>query len=117
MCCEAITPSARALGRRIDEESAMQGYCGRVAIVDLTSRRVDYSGLPESVLRSFIGGRGLGAAILCRHDGPSEPLAPESPLCVLAGPMTGTDFTLSNRLDFVLRLRYTAAQDVAKTRR
>src|SRR5215813_2370273 len=81
----------------------MQGYCGRVAIVDLTNRRVDYSGLPESVLRSFIGGRGLGAAILCRHDGPSEPLAPESPLCMLIGPMTGTDFPLANRLTFVFR--------------
>src|SRR5262252_5335457 len=92
-----------ALGRRIDQENAMQGYCGRIAIIDLTNRRVDYSGLPESVLRSFIGGRGLGAAILSRHDGPSEPLAPESPLCVLVGPMTGTDFPLSNRLVFVFR--------------
>ena len=81
----------------------MQGYCGRIAVVDLTNRQVDYSGLPESVLRSFIGGRGLGAAILCRHDGPSEPLGPESPLCVLVGPMTGTDFPLSNRLVFVFR--------------
>ena len=81
----------------------MQGYCGRLAIVDLTNRQVDYSTVPESVLRSFIGGRGLGAAILCRHAGAVEPLAPENPLCMLVGPMTGTDFPLSNRLVFVFR--------------
>ena len=81
----------------------MQGYCGRLAIIDLTNRKVDHSTVPESVLRSFIGGRGLGAAILCRHAVAVEPLAPESPLCVLVGPMTGTDFPLSNRLVFAFR--------------
>src|SRR5262245_12399268 len=81
----------------------MQGYCGRLAIVDLANRQVDYSIVPESVRRSFIGGRGLGAAILCRHARASEPLAPENPLCMLVGPMTGTDFPLSNRLVFVFR--------------
>ena len=81
----------------------MQGYCGRLAIVDLTHRRVDYSTVPDSVLRSFIGGRGLGAAILVGMAGIVEPLAPENPLCMLVGPMTGTDFPLSNRLVFVFR--------------
>jgi aldehyde:ferredoxin oxidoreductase len=81
----------------------MHGYCGRLAIVDLTKRQVDYSAVPESVLRSFIGGRGLGAAILYRHARSIEPLAPEHPLCMLVGPMTGTDFPLSNRLVFVFR--------------
>ncbi len=81
----------------------MQGCSGRLAIVDLTSRKVDHSTVPDSVLRSFIGGRGLGAAILCRHAVAVEPLAPESPLCLLVGPMTGTDFPLSNRLVFAFR--------------
>jgi aldehyde:ferredoxin oxidoreductase len=81
----------------------MQGCSGRLAIVDLTSRTVDHSTVPDSVLRSFIGGRGLGAAILCRHAVAVEPLAPESPLCLLVGPMTGTDFPLSNRLVFAFR--------------
>ena len=64
---------------------------GRIAVVDLTARRVDTSEIPESVFRSFIGGRGLGAAILLRHGGDGEPLAPESPLCMLVGPTTGTE--------------------------
>jgi aldehyde:ferredoxin oxidoreductase len=64
---------------------------------------VDISEIPDSAFRSFIGGRGLGAAILLRHGGPVDPLAPESPLCMLAGPMTGTDFPLANRLTFVFR--------------
>jgi aldehyde:ferredoxin oxidoreductase len=53
----------------------MQGYCGRPAIVDLTHRHVDYSTVPDSVLQSLIGGRGLGAAILYRHGRTVEPLA------------------------------------------
>jgi aldehyde:ferredoxin oxidoreductase len=81
----------------------MQGYCGRIAIVDLTHRHVDYSTVPDSVLQSLIGGRGLGAAILYRHGRTVEPLAPESPLCMLIGPMTGTDFPLANRLTFIFR--------------
>ncbi len=81
----------------------MQRHHGRLAVVDLTCRRVDYSTAPDSVLRRFIGGRGLGAAILCRHGGTVEPLEPESPLCMLVGPMTGTDFPLSNRLVFAFR--------------
>src|SRR5262245_20778367 len=85
------------------EEPSMQGHCGRLAIVDLTKREVDFSVVPESVLRSYIGGRGLGAAILYRHGRGREPLAPESPLCLLVGPMTGTEFPLSNRLVFAFR--------------
>lgn len=81
----------------------MQGYCGRLAIVDLTHRHVNYSTVPSSVLQSLIGGRGLGAAILYRHGRIVEPLAAESPLCMLIGPMTGTDFPLANRLTFVFR--------------
>ena len=81
----------------------MQAYCGRLAIVDLTHRQVDYSTVPDSVLQSLIGGRGLGAAILYRHGRTVEPLAPDSPLCMLIGPMTGTDFPLANRLTFIFR--------------
>jgi aldehyde:ferredoxin oxidoreductase len=45
-----------------------------------------------------MGGRGLDDAILYRHGRMVEPLAPESPLCMLVGPMTATDFPLANRL-------------------
>ena len=88
---------------------------GRIAVVDLTARRVDTSEIPESVFRSFIGGRGLGGAILLRHGGNSDALAPESPLCVLVGPMTGTDFPLANRLTFVFRSPQTGTVAWANT--
>ena len=81
----------------------MLGHRGRIAVVDPTARSVDTSEIPESVFRPYIGGRGLGAAILLRHGGNGEPLAPESPLCMLVGPMTGTDFPRANRLTFVFR--------------
>ena len=93
----------------------MFGNRGRIAVVDLTARHVDTSEIPESVFRSFIGGRGLGAAILLRHGGDGEALAPESPLCMLVGPMTGTDFPLANRLTFVFRSPQTGTVAWANT--
>jgi len=76
---------------------------GRLAIVDLATGTVDHSRIAQELSSAFIGGRGLGAAILCRHGANAEPLAPESPLCMLLGPMTGADFPLANRLTFVFR--------------
>jgi aldehyde:ferredoxin oxidoreductase len=81
----------------------MGDSCGRLAIVDLAHASTDYATIADSLRHAFIGGRGLGAAILCRHGGNTEPAAPESPLCMLVGPMTGADFPLANRLTFVFR--------------
>jgi aldehyde:ferredoxin oxidoreductase len=81
----------------------MLGYNNRIAIVDLTRRRVDYSQPSDRLLRSYIGGRGLGAAILYRHGNAVDPLSPESLLCMLVGPGTGSGLPLANRLVFVFR--------------
>jgi hypothetical protein len=32
----------------------MQGYCGRLAVVDPTHRHVDYSTVPDSVLQLLV---------------------------------------------------------------
>jgi aldehyde:ferredoxin oxidoreductase len=81
----------------------MLGYHRRVALVDLSKGTVDYVQPSVTQLRDFIGGRGLGAALLSEHGATTEPLDPESVVCVMAGPLTGTDFPLANRLAFVFR--------------
>lgn len=81
----------------------MHGYHNRIALVDLTRATVDVFHPDDDLLRAYIGGRGLAAAFLDGHGPGLEPLEPASPLCVLAGPLTGTNFPLANRLAFGFR--------------
>lgn len=81
----------------------MLGYHRRVALVDLSTGTVEYLQPAVTQLRDFIGGRGLGAALLSEQGAITEPLDPESVVCLMAGPLTGTDFPLANRLAFVFR--------------
>lgn len=80
----------------------MTAYNNKIAIVDLTNHSVDYSHASDRLLRSYVGGRGLGAAILYCH-GKKDPLSPESLMCILAGPATSTGLPLANRLVFTFR--------------
>jgi aldehyde:ferredoxin oxidoreductase len=79
----------------------MHGYHQRVALVDLTKSTVDYMEPSPKLLRDFVGGRGLGVRLLSDHGPTIEPLVPESVLCLAAGPLTGSDFPLANRLAMV----------------
>ena len=81
----------------------LAGYHHCIALVDLTRSTIDYLRPDDALLRGVIGGRGLGTALLHDHGPTLEPLAPESPLCLMAGPLTGTNFPLANRLAFVFR--------------
>ena len=59
----------------------MYGYQGKVLHVDLGSGECWEEDLPEAVLRSIIGGVGLGSYLLYRHCPPgAEPLGPDNPL-------------------------------------
>ena len=80
-----------------------KGYNNRIAIVDLTSREVEYSTFAETGLEQWLGGRGLGAALISKHSKTTAPLSPESFLYFGIGPLTGSGFPLSNRLTFVFK--------------
>jgi aldehyde:ferredoxin oxidoreductase len=68
------------------------GYCGTLLDVDLTEGTVTKRPLPEEkVLRTWIGGAGLGVHLLCqniRRDAKASD--PETPIIVMTGPLTGT---------------------------
>lgn len=87
------------------------GYCGTLLEVDLTQGTIKKSPLPdEKVLRTFVGGTGLGLHLLCqniRRD--SKALEPDTPIIIMTGPLTGTKapsssdwkvITLNPHLDF-----------------
>ena len=76
----------------------MYGYHGTVLIVDLTTQTVLRERLPESVLRSFIGGTGLASYMLYRHCPPgADPLGPDNPLIFACSPLIGSRLTTSSK--------------------
>ena len=69
----------------------MNGYMGRLLVVDLTSGQIEDESLNEDYARQFIGGSGLAARYLYDLvDADTNPLGPENPLLFMAGPLTGT---------------------------
>lgn len=82
----------------------MFGWHGRLAVVDLTADRVAYEELPLDLLKTYIGGRGLGVKLLSdRLDPRVDPLAPENVLVFAVGPLTGTNAPTAGRFSVVTK--------------
>ncbi len=74
------------------------GYVGGHYRVDLSTGTSEQMAFSPEILRSFIGGAGLGARILFDMTGPhTDPLGPENVLAFLTGPLTGTPAISSGR--------------------
>lgn len=74
------------------------GYRNRVAWVDLTTGNVEYKPIDEEDARKYIGSRGLGAKYVFDNGPDVDPLGPDNILCLMTGPLTGTDASLSGRI-------------------
>ena len=74
------------------------GYANRIGFVDLTTGRVKYEDPPEDWKRKYIGARGLGVKYVFDNGPGVEPLSPDNILCVMVGPLSGTDVRMSGRL-------------------
>ncbi len=82
----------------------MHGFHGEYLRVDLTDGRSDRIPIPESVLRRFLGGVGLGAWLLHREAPPGVgPLAPAAPLIFAFSPLVGTPLTTSAKFAVVAK--------------
>ncbi|MFN8469866.1 MAG: aldehyde ferredoxin oxidoreductase family protein [Caldilineaceae bacterium] len=79
------------------------GFANRIAWVDLTSGDVEYKGIDETDARKYIGARGLGVKYVFDNGPDVEPLSPENILCVMNGPLTGTNVNMSGRLAVVTK--------------
>ena len=67
------------------------GYMGKLLFVDLSTGVIKEETPDENLYRDFIGGYGLGARVLYRHQkGGVDPLGPENTLGLVTGPLTGT---------------------------
>jgi aldehyde:ferredoxin oxidoreductase len=80
------------------------GYFGRALVVDVGEAAARALPLPDELLRSYIGGAGLGAWLM--HElGPAgvDPLAAEAPLAFVFSPLVGTPLTTSAKFAVVAK--------------
>jgi aldehyde:ferredoxin oxidoreductase len=74
------------------------GYIGRFLHVDLSVGLFREEKPPESLLREFIGGYGIGARLLYDLMPPgADPLGPDNILGFVTGPLTGTPAVIASR--------------------
>ncbi|MDD5474147.1 MAG: aldehyde ferredoxin oxidoreductase family protein [Candidatus Methanoperedens sp.] len=76
----------------------MHGWTGKTVTIDLSGGRISETKTDSGILRSYIGGRGLGVKLYCDAIDPDiDPLSPENILIFATGPLTGTPAPMSGR--------------------
>ncbi|MCB0043027.1 MAG: aldehyde ferredoxin oxidoreductase, partial [Caldilinea sp.] len=79
------------------------GFANRVAWIDLSSGNVEYKGIDETDARKYLGARGLGVKYVFDNGPDVEPFSPDNILCIMNGPLTGTNVNMSGRLAVVTK--------------
>lgn len=79
------------------------GFNNRVARINLTTGDVSYEQLNPEDVRKFLGARGLGVKYLLDNGPEVEAFSPDNLLCVMTGPLTGTEVKMSGRLAVVTK--------------
>jgi aldehyde:ferredoxin oxidoreductase len=78
----------------------MDGYAGRILRVDLTCSAAAVESLDPDMAKEFLGGRGFGAYLLYTETEPGlDPLSPQNPLILSAGPLSGLLVPGAGKLD------------------
>ncbi len=78
-------------------------YTGRWIHIDLSTGRSQVSDTDRTLLERFVGGKGLGFALLEELAPGPDPLGPDNPLIFVNGPFTGTPVQTSARTCLVTR--------------
>ena len=69
----------------------MHSYSGKCLVIDLTTQKAETRGLPEGLLRSYLGGVGLGTRLLMEWVKPgTDPLSPNNALIFASSGLAGT---------------------------
>jgi aldehyde:ferredoxin oxidoreductase len=69
----------------------MDGFYGRILKVDLTDRHWRIEAIGDDVLKTYLGGKGIGTYLLYENNPAGvDPLAPENCLIFATGPATGS---------------------------
>lgn len=82
----------------------MYGLIGKILRVNLTKGTVEEEYLSDSLVRKYLGGRGLGTRIYMNEvDKDTEAFDPENKLILMTGPLTGTLASSSGRLMWITK--------------
>lgn len=79
------------------------GYANRVAWIDLSDGAIEYKEVDQKDAEMYLGARGLGVKYVFDNGPEVDPLSPENILCVMGGPLTGTNVNMSGRLAVVTK--------------
>jgi aldehyde:ferredoxin oxidoreductase len=80
------------------------GYFGKALLVDLNTGSGEAEPIEEAVLRSYIGGAGLGTWLMHKYcPARVEPLDPRAPLMFVFSPLVGTPLTTSAKFAVVAK--------------
>jgi len=80
------------------------GYFGKALLVDLSTGSGEAAAIDEPVLRSYIGGAGLGTWLMHKYcPAGVEPLDPQAPLMFVFSPLVGTPLTTSAKFAVVAK--------------
>ncbi len=76
----------------------MKGFFNQLLRINLSDQRFTVEPIPESVFRSYLGGKGLGSYLLLEENPPHvDPFSPENRLIITLGPLADTPFYGSSR--------------------
>ena len=76
----------------------MKGFFNQLLRVDLSKQKSTIEPIPESILRSYLGGKGLGSYLLLKENPPHiDPFSPHNRLIITLGPLADTPFYGSSR--------------------
>jgi aldehyde:ferredoxin oxidoreductase len=76
----------------------MKGFFNQLLRIDLSHRKSKVEPISESILRSYLGGKGLGSYLLLKENPPHiDPFSPENRLIITLGPLADTPFYGSSR--------------------
>jgi len=76
----------------------MKGFFNQLLRIDLSKQKSTVEPVPESILRSYLGGKGLGSYLLLKENPPHiDPFSPGNRLIITLGPLADTPFYGSSR--------------------
>ncbi len=76
----------------------MKGFFNQLLRVDLSKKKAAVEPIPETILRSYLGGKGLGSFLLMRENPPGiDPFSPQNHIIFTLGPLADSPFYGSSR--------------------
>jgi aldehyde:ferredoxin oxidoreductase len=91
------------------------GYVGKILYVDLTSGEIETQQLDENAVKEYLGGWGINYKLEYDLLKPgTEPLSPDNPIIIGAGPLCGTLAPASGKVTATMKLPIRASKHEEK---